>query len=215
MADQEWGRAERIVFPPHQPIYTYGAVFSAFVLTGFLIWIHFQTMTPLQQAYTPAYFKSGMAALMNKKAGKHDLFIVATGKAPGRPATEADVIAGSTPLAGRKPVPLALSDAARKAGLNSLYRGPEVSVSEEGFHLFLSHQVFEGQSFWSEYKVTLFASAALFIPSRVDLPVAQSRIRADHREKRRSRDRRLHAGVSRRFQPPAPTDRRSLGTFRL
>jgi type IV secretory pathway TraG/TraD family ATPase VirD4 len=163
MADQEWGRAERIVFPPHQPIYTYGAVFSAFVLTGFLIWIHFQTMTPLQQAYTPAYFKSGMAALMSKKAGKHELFLVGTGKAPGRPAAEADVIAGNTPCAGRKPIPLALSDAARGAGLVTLSRGPEVSVSEQAFHLFLSHQVFENQSFWSEYKVTLFASAALFL----------------------------------------------------
>jgi hypothetical protein len=68
MADQEWGRAERVIFPPHQPIYTYGAVVAAFILTGFLIWIHFQAMTPLQQAYTPAYFKSGMGALMGKSS---------------------------------------------------------------------------------------------------------------------------------------------------
>jgi hypothetical protein len=92
MSDQEWGRAERVVFPPHQPIYTYGAVFAAFVLTGFLIWIHFQTMTPLQQAYTPAYFKSGMGSLMSRKAGKYEVFMVEGGKAPDRPATEADVM---------------------------------------------------------------------------------------------------------------------------
>jgi type IV secretory pathway TraG/TraD family ATPase VirD4 len=162
MADQEWGRAERVIFPPHQPIYTYGAIVAAFILTGFLIWIHFLAMTPLQQAYTPAYFKSGMGALTGKKAGKHEFFMVTGGIAPSRPATEADVIAGSTPSAGHRPIPLELSDTARKAGLLAVYRGPEVSVSEIGFHLYLRDGVFQGQGFWEEYRATLFASAFLF-----------------------------------------------------
>jgi hypothetical protein len=163
MADQEWGRAERVIFPPHQPIYTYGAVVAAFIVSGFLIWVHFLAMTPLQQAYTPAYFKSGLGALSSKKAGKHEVFMVAGGNTPSRAATEADVIVGSTPSAGRRSIPLELSDQARKAGLLALYRGPEVSVSETGFHLFLRNQVFNGQNFWQEYKATLFASAFLFL----------------------------------------------------
>jgi type IV secretory pathway TraG/TraD family ATPase VirD4 len=162
MADQEWGRAERVIFPPHQPIYTYGAVVAAFILSGFLIWIHFLAMTPLQQAYTPAYFKAGMGALTGKKAGKHEIFMVTGGVAPSRPATEADVIGGSTPSAGHRSIPLELSDDARKAGLLAVYRGPEVTVSEKGFHLYLRDQVFHGQGFWEEYRATLFASAFLF-----------------------------------------------------
>jgi hypothetical protein len=163
MADQEWGRAERVIFPPHQPIYTYGAVVAALILSGFLIWIHFLAMTPLQQAYTPAYFKSGIGALSHKKAGKHEIFMVAGGASPSRPATEADVMAGSTPSNGRRPIPLELSESGRKAGLLAINRGPQVSVSETGFHLFLRDQVFRGQGFWEEYEATLFASALLFL----------------------------------------------------
>ncbi len=162
MADQEWGRAERVIFPPHQPIYTYGAIVAAFILSGFLIWVHFLAMTPLQQAYTPAYFKSGMGALTGKKAGKHEFFMVTGGIAPSRPATEADVITGSTPSAGHRPIPLELSDTARKAGLLAVYRGPEVSISETGFHLYLRDRIFQGQGFWEEYRATLFASTFLF-----------------------------------------------------
>ena len=163
MADQEWGRAERVIFPPHQPIYTYGAVVAAFILTGLLVWVHFQAMTPLQQAYTPAYFKSGLATLMKKNSGKHQFFMVGDGKAPARPAIDADVIDGSTPSTGRRPIPLTLSDAGRKAGLIALYRGPEVTVSETGFHLYLRNQVFGEQGFWKEYEPTLFSSALLFL----------------------------------------------------
>jgi type IV secretory pathway TraG/TraD family ATPase VirD4 len=188
MADQEWGRAERVIFPPHQPIYTYGAVVAAFILTGFLIWIHFQAMTPLQQAYTPAYFKSGMGALMGKKGGNHEVFMVSDGKGPARPAAEADVSDGSTLSFGRKPIPLTLSESARRSGLQALYRGPEVSVPEAGFHLYLRKQVFRGQSFWDEYEATLASSVLLFVAM---LPFS---IRADIKRRKEMKYGRLLRG---------------------
>ena len=36
MATTKWGRKETMIWPPHSPIYTYGAVFIAVVLTGLL-----------------------------------------------------------------------------------------------------------------------------------------------------------------------------------
>ena len=41
MASQQWGRKETVIFPPHSPIYTYGAVFLAFVLTGCFLYVRF------------------------------------------------------------------------------------------------------------------------------------------------------------------------------
>ena len=35
MAMTKWGRKETMIWPPHSPIYTYGAIFMAVVLTGF------------------------------------------------------------------------------------------------------------------------------------------------------------------------------------
>jgi hypothetical protein len=34
MPETNWGRKETIIWPPHKPIYTLGAVFFAVVLTG-------------------------------------------------------------------------------------------------------------------------------------------------------------------------------------
>src|SRR5260370_24396778 len=38
MAMTKWGRKESIIWPPHSPIYTYGAVFTALVLTGLFLY---------------------------------------------------------------------------------------------------------------------------------------------------------------------------------
>src|SRR5580658_9239198 len=37
MAMTKWGRKESIIWPPHSPIYTYGAVFMALVLSGLFL----------------------------------------------------------------------------------------------------------------------------------------------------------------------------------
>ena len=34
MPETNWGRKETIIWPPHKPIYTFGAVFLAVILTG-------------------------------------------------------------------------------------------------------------------------------------------------------------------------------------
>ena len=41
MAMTKWGRKESIIWPPHSPIYTYGAVFMAVVLTGLFLYCRF------------------------------------------------------------------------------------------------------------------------------------------------------------------------------
>ena len=50
MATAQWGRKETIIFPPHSPIYTYGAVFLAVIATGLFVYLRFSfALTPLQQ----------------------------------------------------------------------------------------------------------------------------------------------------------------------
>ena len=54
MAIAKWGRKESIIWPPHSPIYTYGAVFMALVLTGLFLYCRFTFgNSPLQRFYTP------------------------------------------------------------------------------------------------------------------------------------------------------------------
>ncbi len=38
MAKTTWGRKETIIWPPHSPIYTYGAIFLALILTTLFLY---------------------------------------------------------------------------------------------------------------------------------------------------------------------------------
>jgi hypothetical protein len=111
MASQQWGRKETVIFPPHSAIYTYGAVFLAFVMAGCFLYVRFAYgQTPLQQFYTPIYARAAAGAAMNKK-DKYQLLYVGDGTKTGELAVEADVQQGSTPAPGGKHIPLALSSA--------------------------------------------------------------------------------------------------------
>jgi hypothetical protein len=41
MAMTKWGRNETFIWPPHSPIYTYGTVFMAVILTGLFVYCRF------------------------------------------------------------------------------------------------------------------------------------------------------------------------------
>jgi hypothetical protein len=52
MPETNWGRKETIIWPPHSPIYTFGAVFLALILTGLFVYLRFAfALSPLEQFY--------------------------------------------------------------------------------------------------------------------------------------------------------------------
>ena len=102
----QWGRKETVVWPPHAPVYTYGAVMLAFLCTGAFLWAAFAAETPLQQFYTPAYLKSAVVGEF-KKQDKYRLLYLGNSQNQSRIATAADVAQGSTPTPDGKVLPLA------------------------------------------------------------------------------------------------------------
>jgi hypothetical protein len=102
MAAIQWGRKETIIFPPNNPIYSYGAVFLALVLTGFFVFLRFSFgQFPLQQYYTPIYVRAAAGGAINK-TDKFQLLYVSDGAKAVRLATEDDVQEGATPAPGGK-----------------------------------------------------------------------------------------------------------------
>ena len=62
-----WGRKETIIWPPHGPINTYGAVLLSIAAAALFIYLHFSFgLTPLQQYYLPYYVRTAMAGTMHK-----------------------------------------------------------------------------------------------------------------------------------------------------
>src|SRR6202161_1693015 len=127
MAMTKWGRKETIVWPPHSPIYSYGAIFMAVVLTGLFLYCRFSFGTsPLQRFYTPIYIRSSVAgAIGATRRDNYRMLIVGARGIPPRLATNADVMDGTTPQPGGKLIPLALSQAALQHGYTLLFLGPQ------------------------------------------------------------------------------------------
>ena len=131
MAMTKWGRKETIIWPPHGPIYTYGAVFVAVVLTGLFLYCRFSFgNSTLQHFYTPTYIRSSVAGAIgaSRRDNYRMLMVGARGIAP-RLATDADVTDGKTPEPGGKSLALALSQLALRKGYTLLYLGPQQSHS--------------------------------------------------------------------------------------
>jgi len=155
MNTPKWGRKETIIFPPHSPIHTYGAVFFALILTAMFVYLRFSRgQSPLQQFYTPIYARSAAGSAFNKK-DKYQLLYIGNGTKTARLATEADVQAGTTAAPNNKSIPLALSSQATAQGLHILYRGPEQTLVDAPLHAYLRSAVFGGDQLRDIYELPL------------------------------------------------------------
>jgi hypothetical protein len=163
MTTTQWGRKETIVHPRHAPIYSYGAAFIALVLTFFFLYFYTVfAMTPLQRWYLPLYVRTGVVGMV-RKADSYQLLAVADVHLHTRPATEADVEKGYTPQPNHGSLPLALSPAARAAGLVFLYRGLKIVYLNRPLHDYLQRFVYDGHTFAGVFRWPLLGGAATLV----------------------------------------------------
>lgn len=162
MATTQWGRKETIIFPPHSPIYTYGAFLLAVIATGLFVYLRFSfVLTPLQQFYLPYYLRTQLVGTLHK-TDKYQLLAVADAEKHVRLATEGDVEKGWTQEANGKRLPLQLSPKAHAAGLRALYRGPQIPYLNQPLHAYLQNTVYGGDSPWTIFRLPiLFGLVAL------------------------------------------------------
>jgi len=169
MTMTKWGRKESIIWPPHSPIYTYGAIFMAVLLTGLFLYCRFSFgNSPLQRFYTPIYIRSGIAgAIGATRRDNYRLLMVAARGIPPRLATNADVTDGNTPQPGGKPIPVALSQSALQHGYVLLYQEPARSYINGPLNAYLKSAVYGGDSLFDLYKLPLLfglVSLAIQLP---------------------------------------------------
>jgi type IV secretory pathway TraG/TraD family ATPase VirD4 len=178
MPTTQWGRKETIIWPPHSPIYTYGAIVLSIVAAGLFVYLRFSfALTPLQQFYLPYYLRTGVAGAMHK-TDKYQLLTVADGRNHARPASAEDVEEGSTPEPGGKHLPLQLSSDARAAGLRFLYRGPQIPYFNAPLNAYFQHFIYDGDSLWAIFQMPLsfgLAALALQLPFSIAKDIKRRR----------------------------------------
>lgn len=171
---KKWGRKETIIWPPHSPIYTYGAIFIAVILTGFLIYCRFAFGNdPLQRFYMPTYIRSSVAGAIGvSRRDNHRMLMLGARGIPPRLATNADVTEGTTPEPGGNPIPLALSRSALQRGYVLLYLGPEENYNDASFSAYLKTAIYDGDSLFDMYKLPLLFGLISLI---IQLPFSLAR----------------------------------------
>ena len=129
----QWGRKETVIWPPHSPIYTYGAMFVAAVLMGFFLYTRFTLgSTPLQRFYTPIYLRASIASEFGKdRQDKYRLLFLTGVEAPPKMPVEADVQDGLTKEQSEKPIALVPSAAALRQGYDVLFRVTQRRSSQD------------------------------------------------------------------------------------
>jgi hypothetical protein len=166
MPTTKWGRKETMIWPPHSPIYTYGAVFMAVVLTGLFLYCRFSFgNNSLQRFYTPIYIRSSVAAAIGAtRRDNYRMLMVSARGIPQRLAMNADTTDGETPEPGGKPIPLALSKFALQHGYTLLDLGPEQSYIDARLSAYLKSAVYGGDTLFDLYELPLlFGLASLVI----------------------------------------------------
>jgi hypothetical protein len=163
MTTTQWGRKETIVRPPHAPVFAFAATFAALILTFVFICLYIGfLMSPLQRWYLPLYARTGVVGIV-RKVDTYQLLNVADVHLHARPAIEADVMKGSTPLPNRWPLPLALSDSARTSGLIYLYPGPKTSYRNGPLHDYLRRFFYDGHGIVGVLRWPLLAGLVSFL----------------------------------------------------
>jgi type IV secretory pathway TraG/TraD family ATPase VirD4 len=156
-----WGRKETIVTPPRAPIYSYAAVAGALLFTVIFLWADIAwLMSPLQRFDLSTYLRTGIVAGV-RKFDNYQLLCVVDSQLHVRPAVADDVEEGETPQPKGRPLPMALTATARRAGLVYLYRGPKTSYRNGPLHAYLNQFVYDGHTVAGVFRWPLIAGAAV------------------------------------------------------
>ena len=164
MTKTTWGRKETIIWPQNRPIYTYGAIFAAIVLTAVFLYARLRFVgTPLQRFYMPVYVRTSFFGSFSRthRSQYRMLFLTGHGLKPG-PAMNDDVLRGRTPEPGGRIIPLALSSAAIQHGNDLLFRGPVRSYVDARLHDYLKVAIYKN-NLSTLLKIPLLCGAGIFL----------------------------------------------------
>ena len=141
---QKWGREESIIWPPRGFYYTYGAIFLALLVAGFLVYVRFAFgLSPLEKYYLPYYLRTDTAGLMHQRS-EYQLIYVLNDARDTRLALDSDVQTGQSPQVVGKALPFQLSAQALQKGDRFLWRESLRSYQNKALHDFLARWIYSG-----------------------------------------------------------------------
>ena len=162
---QKWGREESIIWPPRGFYYTYGAIFLAVLVAGFLVYVRFAFgLSPLEKYYLPYYLRTDTAGLMHQRS-EYQLIYVLNDARDTRLALDSDVQTGQSPQVVGKALPFQLSAQALQKGDRFLWRESLRSYQNKALHDFLARWIYSGASLFSLFETPLAVWGVRSLPA--------------------------------------------------
>jgi len=160
---QQWGRKESFIWPPRGYLYTLGALFLAFVATGFFIWIRLQYgLAPLERYYLPYYVRSETGSLTHA-FGTYRMLRVTEDRSLGRLVLNEDVQFGSTLQSDGTELPVKLTPKAVQGSQYLLYREPPRSYSNAAIHAWIAHWIYGDVSLYGLFRMQIWFGLGVFV----------------------------------------------------
>jgi hypothetical protein len=160
----QWGRKETVIWPPHGPINTYGALFVSVAAAALFIYLHFTFgLTPLEQYYLPYYTRATLSGDFRKADKYQLLLIVNNAETRSRIAREQDVIPGSTSQYEGKPLPLQISPQGLANGYLFLLRQRKVSYPNKALKTYLQSEIYGAESLLDLFRAPLLFGLATLL----------------------------------------------------
>ena len=175
---QQWGRKESFVWPPRGYLYTLGALFLAFVATGFFIWVRLQYgLAPLERYYLPYYVRSETGSLTHA-SGTYRMLRVTEGRSLGRLVLNEDVQFGSTLQSDGTEVPVMPTPKAAHGSQYLLYREPPRTYPNHAIHAWIAHWIYGDVSLYGLFRMQIwFGLGVLVLQLPYSIPKDIARIR--------------------------------------
>ncbi|RRA50459.1 type IV secretion system DNA-binding domain-containing protein [Acidipila sp. EB88] len=151
-----WGRKETVVWPPHQPIYSYGAVILSLVCCLVFVVQHYYSKTPAERYYAADYARASAGAMANQH-GKYRLLMMTGPKRTAHIVEDGDLGQGPWGF-GFGP-----SDSARAAGYSGLTLAAPAQYQDARLAAWFRAAVFHGDTMLSAYALSLIEGGVVLI----------------------------------------------------
>lgn len=164
MRNTIWGRRETIIWPYHQPVYSYSAALGVVLFIFFAACARIHLATPLQRYCLSTYERSSaFGAISESHTSAYRLLFVSGPRSVSKPAVDGDVILGRTEEPEGASLPLTLSADARRRGYSLLSLGPVRNYVDARFSRYLRETVFDSFSLTGFFRAPLIGGFVLLL----------------------------------------------------
>ena len=157
-----WGRAESQPWPGDNSVWVLGSLFISISVACALLWLQYQTWTPLQRYWLPTYLSADIAPRLGVSVSTYRLMLVLHSDGAMYPPDGQSVKPGLTRTLDGRRIPFVLTEEATRQGRKLILTPPRPWKNKLIYDA-LRNRVYEGQALADLVRVPLLCGLGSLI----------------------------------------------------